>query len=232
VHASIDARESPAAVTRSAVARAGRPLVTVDCLRDVPDGGTFPIAPDAHVTPLARDVAFARGITLQPTNRGRAVGVHLRVALGCDHGGFALKADVLASLRELGVQVLDLGTRDANACDYPNFARAVAEAVAEGRADLGVCIDGAGIGSAMTANKVPGVLAANCWDVASASNAREHNHARVLTLGAGHLQRAAADAILRAFLATPPGAGRHARRVGLILATEAHYSRSKAPREP
>ena len=108
--------------------------------------------------------------------------------------------------------LLDLGTHDETAVDYPDFARAVAEAVAEGRADLGVCIDGAGIGSAMTANKVPGVRAANCWDVASARNAREHNYANVLTLGGRWLSPLGASEILAAFLSTPRGEERHGRR--------------------
>ena len=194
------------------------PLVTVQCLEGRERGDDLSVPADAMVTPLAREEAFRRGIRLVP--EGWRPGAR-RVAVGCDHGGRDLKAHVQATLRELGVEVLDLGTHDDAACDYPDFAAAVAGAVADGRADLGVVIDGAGIGSAMAANKVAGVLAANCWDERTARNAREHNHANVLTLGAGHLDGSSAHAVVAAFLATPPGPGRHARRVDLIRSLEA-----------
>jgi ribose 5-phosphate isomerase B len=193
------------------------PLVTAGCLAGKTSGEEFTIPAGATVTPLAREEAFRQGVRLVP--EGWRPGAR-RVAVGCDHGGRALKAHVLTSLRELGVEVTDLGTHDDAACDYPEFAAAVALAVAEGRADLGVVIDGAGIGSAMAANKTPGVLAANCWDERTARNAREHNHANVLTLGAGHLDAAGAHAVVAAFLSTPAGDGRHARRVDLIRALE------------
>jgi len=193
------------------------PLVTVACLGERGRGEVFAIPTGATVTPLAREEAFGRGIRL--VAEGRHPGAR-RVAVGCDHGGRELKAHVLTSLRELGVEARDLGTHDDAACDYPDFAAAVAHAVADGRADLGVVIDGAGIGSAMAANKIPGVLAANCWDERTARNAREHNHANVLTLGAGHLDASAAHTVLTAFLVTPPGPGRHARRVDLIRGLE------------
>ncbi|MDA1267165.1 MAG: RpiB/LacA/LacB family sugar-phosphate isomerase, partial [Planctomycetota bacterium] len=110
-----------------------------------------------------------------------------RVAVGADHGGFELKGHVIAELQALGIEACDVGTHSTAACDYPDFALAVARAVSEGRVDLGVMIDGVGIGSAMAANRVPGVLAANCWDERTARSAREHNYANVLTLGAAHL---------------------------------------------
>ncbi len=209
----------PGSAARAPDSRARRGLVTGDCLADVPDGGTFRVGRDALVTPLAEEEAWRRGIRFQS---GTAVGgtVSLRVAVGSDHGGYALKCEVLDWLRELGHRALDLGTRDTNACDYPDFARAVALAVANGQADFGVCIDGAGIGSAMAANKVPGVLAANCWSTQAAANAREHNHANVLTLGAGMIARGTAQDVLRVFLGTAAGGGRHARRVAKIRAIE------------
>lgn len=150
----------------------------------------------------------------------------LRVAVGADHGGFALKCDLIEWIRDLGMLSIDLGTHGEAAVDYPDFARAVAEAVREERADLGVCVDGAGIGSAIAANKVPGVRAANCWDTATASNAREHNFANVLCLGGPRLAPSLALDILRTFLTTPTGAARHARRVDKIQRIEARYSRS------
>ncbi|MBK7878849.1 MAG: RpiB/LacA/LacB family sugar-phosphate isomerase [Planctomycetes bacterium] len=156
----------------------------------------------------------------------------MRIALGADHGGFATKRALLEVLREDGHVLLDLGTHDENAVDYPDYARAVAEAVGEGRADVGLCVDGAGIGSAMAANKVPGVRAANCWDVPSAKNAREHNYANVLTLGGKRLTVAQALEILRAFLATSWGEDRHGRRVEKITAIERHYSKASGLRVP
>ena len=108
-----------------------------------------------------------------------------RIALGADHGGFTLKSDIAAHLRGAGYQVDDVGTLSGEAVDYPVFARSVAAAVSEGRADAGIMIDGAGIGSCMVANKVPGVRAALAYDLSSARNSREHNDANLLTLGAG-----------------------------------------------
>ena len=202
-------------------ASASRGLVTADDLANVADGASFAVAYDTQITPLARDEAARRRIEFvhETLVRSATPRARLSIAVGADHGGFARKADILEWLRELGHQPIDLGTHDPESCDYPDFARAVAEAVASGDADLGICVDGAGIGSAMAANKVPGVLAANCWDAASAVNAREHNHANVLTLGA-RLERLSLHEIVRTFLATATGPGRHARRVAKIRAIE------------
>ncbi|MBI5363557.1 MAG: RpiB/LacA/LacB family sugar-phosphate isomerase [Planctomycetes bacterium] len=156
----------------------------------------------------------------------------MRIAVGADHGGFELKQELAEWLREAGHVLLDHGTFDANTVDYPDFARAVAEAVADGRADVGLCVDGAGIGSAMAANKVPGVRAANGFDVASAKNAREHNFANVLTLGGKRLTRQAAREIVEAFLTTPWGEERHARRIDKIDAIERQYSKAPAAHRP
>ena len=107
------------------------------------------------------------------------------VAIGADHGGFPLKEALKPYLAELGYTVIDCGTNSTAAVDYPDLARAVAELVSSGKAFRGVMIDGAGIGSCMTANKVPGVRASMCYDISTASNTREHNNANLLTLGAG-----------------------------------------------
>lgn len=224
----------PATSPAKGEARTGVALVTVEDLRSMPDGGRFTYPRGARVTELAREEAWRRGIALVEgglvSSPARREDGRLRIALGADHGGFATKRALLEILREAGHVLLDLGTHDETAVDYPDFARAVAEAVAEGRADLGVCIDGAGIGSAMTANKVPGVRAANCWDVASARNAREHNYANVLTLGGRRLSPSGASEILSAFLSTPWGEERHGRRIAKITAVERQYSKSPAPR--
>ena len=150
------------------------------------------------------------------------------IAVGADHGGFRLKERIAFRLREQGHQVVDCGTDSAESVDYPDFALAVAEKVASGECRWGIAVDGAGIGSAMVANKVPGVRAALCYDISSARNSREHNHANVLTLGAGLIGEGLAVQIVEAWLATPWGEGRHARRVNMIDGIDKKYSRSNA----
>ena len=145
-----------------------------------------------------------------------AVAADDEIAIGADHGGFALKQKLVGYLRDKGYRVNDCGTDSAEAVDYPDFARAVARAVAGGGSRWGIVVDGAGIGSCMAANKVRGVRAALCYDVSSARNSREHNHANVLTLGAGLIGESLARQIVDAWLATDWGGGRHARRVAKI----------------
>jgi ribose 5-phosphate isomerase B len=140
------------------------------------------------------------------------------VAIGTDHGGVDLKEILKKELAEKGYKVIDVGTHTKDSVDYPDIAFAVAELVAEGKAWRGVVIDGAGIGSCMAANKVPGVRAALCYDYATAVNSREHNDANVLTLGAGLIGINLAKQILNTWLATEFGGGRHARRVDKITA--------------
>lgn len=145
----------------------------------------------------------------------------LTIAVGADHGGVALKDAIALRLRELGHRVTDVGTTGTAAVDYPDFAIAVARAVAGGHAALGIMVDGAGIGSCMAANKVRGVRAAMCYDVTTAQNAREHNGANVLTLGGGLVGQRLALAIVETFLATPFAGGRHQARVSKIDALDA-----------
>lgn len=140
----------------------------------------------------------------------------LRLALGADHGGFELKERLKAWLTAEGHLVRDLGTHSKDPVDYPKIARAVAEQVASGAARFGIMIDGAGIGSAMTANKVPGVLAAAAYNEALARNSREHNDANVLTLGAGHVDFETAKRIVDIFLRTDCTVERHRARVNMI----------------
>ncbi|MDP3450163.1 MAG: ribose 5-phosphate isomerase B, partial [Anaerolineaceae bacterium] len=145
------------------------------------------------------------------------------IAIGTDHGGVDLKAALKADLIEQGYEVIDCGTNTKDAVDYPDIALAVAQLVASGKAWRGVVIDGAGIGSCMSANKVPGVRAAMCYDISTALNSREHNDANVITLGAGLVGVALAKAILKTWLATEFGGGRHAARVDKIIAIEKSY---------
>lgn len=140
----------------------------------------------------------------------------MNIAIGADHGGFDLKSTLAAKLRDQGHQVIDCGTSSREAVDYPVFARKVAETVAEGRAERGIMIDGAGIGSSMTANKVPGVRAAMAYDLSSARNGREHNDANVLTLGAGLIGAGLASQIVDVFLETECTEPRHQKRVAMI----------------
>ncbi len=145
------------------------------------------------------------------------------IAVGSDHGGYELKTIVIAYLQELGHTVIDCGTTGKEAVDYPDFALAVAEKIRSHEACRGIVIDAAGIGSCMAANKVPGVRAAMCVDYATASNSREHNNANVLSLGAGLLGVNQVKLIVKTFLETDFGGGRHARRVDKITDIEKKY---------
>lgn len=149
----------------------------------------------------------------------------LAIAIGADHGGYALKERIARALVEQGHDVHDCGTGSEDPVDYPDFALAVARLVADGTCAAGIVVDGAGIGSCMTANKVPGVRAALCYDLSTARNSREHNHANVLTLGARLIGTGLALDIVEAWLATPWGPGRHAARVDKITAIERQYLR-------
>jgi ribose 5-phosphate isomerase B len=147
------------------------------------------------------------------------------IAIGADHGGYALKETLAAHLRELGHGVQDCGCFSSAAVDYPDIAHEVASRVANGACRWGIMVDGAGIGSAMVANKIPGIRAALCYDLSSARNSREHNHANVLTLGAGLIGVSLARQIVSTWLETPWGGGRHGKRVDKITAVEKAYAK-------
>jgi ribose 5-phosphate isomerase B len=145
------------------------------------------------------------------------------VAIGADHGGFELKEILKSSLNELGFDVRDVGAYNKGAVDYPDFAHEVARLVSVGKAWRGIMIDGAGIGSCIVANKVPGVRAGMAYDYSSAVNSREHNDTNVLTLGAGLIGVNLAKQIVKVWLMTEFGGGRHAARVDKITAVEKQY---------
>jgi deoxyribose-phosphate aldolase len=157
------------------------------------------------------------------------------LAIGADHGGFELKQQLAEHIRSRGYAVEDCGTHGTEAVDYPKIAAEVAQRVADGRAKIGVIIDGAGIGSSMTANKFPGVRAALCYDLSSARNSREHNNANVLTLGASLIGTGLAKQIVDTFLDTECTADRHLRRAAMIddieknLRSATHVSQPPAP---
>jgi len=215
----------------------GRAVLSAAAVQNTAIGAELWVAPDTLITPLAREEAERRRITLrvgvqaptarQPTPDSTSPADPARhVALGADHGGFELKTLLHAYLVELGYTVSDVGCFSPEAVDYPDLAYAVARLVADGRAGAGIVVDGAGIGSAMVANKVPGVRAALCYDLSTAVNSREHNHANVLTLGAGLIGPALARQIVKTWLETPWGAGRHARRVDKIMQVEQRFLKS------
>lgn len=145
------------------------------------------------------------------------------VAIGADHGGYELKEALKPDLHSLGFDVMDMGTNSKDAVDYPDFAHAVAQAVGSGKAWRGIMIDGAGIGSCIVANKVPGVRAGMAYDYSSAANSREHNDTNVLTLGAGLIGDNLAKQIVKTWLTTEFAGGRHAPRVDKIKSVEKQY---------
>jgi ribose 5-phosphate isomerase B len=191
---------------------------------------------EEHVRDVVRRVVEATvpptpaapGIGATPAAGGGPQQSSRTVAVGADHGGYPLKQVIVRSLGELGYSVTDCGTGSTDAVDYPDFAHAVARLVADGTCAAGIVVDGAGIGSAMAANKVPGVRAANAHDTSMARNAREHNYANVLTLGGRMIGEGLALEIVAVFLATPWGAERHGARVAKISAIERQYSKAGA----
>jgi ribose 5-phosphate isomerase B len=196
--------------------------------QDVPEGGELRVPVGTIVTSSAREVAAGRGVrilevpddqvfTLAPPER--------TVAIGSDHGGFRLKEALKPILESLGFAIRDVGVNEEKPADYPDIAHQVANLVAAGTATRGVIIDGAGIGSCMAANKVPGIRAALCYDKASAKNGREHNDSNVLTLGARLLTQTQAEDVLRTWLETPFAGGRHQARVQKIMDIEQQYAR-------
>ena len=139
------------------------------------------------------------------------------IALGCDHGGFALMQEVKAHLEERGLEYKDFGTYSEASCDYPEFAKKVAHAVAGGECEKGILICGTGIGISITANKIKGIRAALCGDCFSAKATREHNDANILAMGARMTGPGLALMITDIFLDTPfSGAERHAKRIAQI----------------
>lgn len=205
-----------------------KPIITVDDIRAAAPGSVLPVPPEAIVTDLAREVAQAHQISLVTsdhlTSTSATNGHGPVIAIGADHGpSFPMKEELKPYLAELGYTVLDCGTYTPNAVDYPDIAYAVAKQVANGTAWRGIVIDGAGIGSSMAANKVPGIRAALCYNEAMARNSREHNDANVLTMGAGMIGLNLARQIVKTWLKTEFGGGRHQRRVNKIIEIEQRF---------
>ena len=205
-----------------------RQVLTASDIEALPAGGEAVVPRGSVVTDEARERARERGVRIRVEESLEAPGSSRRrpVALGADHGGFELKEFLKQFLLESGYEVRDLGTDSKAAVDYPDFAAAVARAVAAGEAWRGIVVDAAGIGSAIAANKVPGARAALCYDSTTARNRREHNDANVLTLGARLLAPETAREIVALWLETDFAGGRHQRRIDKIIALERGRSAS------
>ena len=198
-------------------------------------GKSVEIEANSLITPLAKDTAKLKGVRFQKKSDKPAEPqsapkeatkfVVQSVAIGSDHGGFDYKKELIPYLQKLGLTVVDVGTVSTDAVDYPDFAYAVGKMVQTKQTDIGIMIDGAGIGSAMACNKIPEILAACCHNEFTAKNAREHNHANVLTLGSKVLGIEVCKAIIHAFISTSPDMGRHLNRVKKIKDIEAKFSK-------
>lgn len=202
-------------------------IITEADARVIPYGETVALSAGGHVTPLAQDTLRARRVTLvrdtvEFSLADLAPRADIRsVALGTDHSGVVLKAALRDWLRGTGLAVTDLGTDGPDAVDYPDIAAAVARLVARQEVDAGIVIDGAGLGSAIAANKIAGIRAAMCASRTLARYAREHNGANVLTLGAQVVTTEEAIAIAQVWLNTPMREARYIRRLVKIAQLEA-----------
>lgn len=200
-------------------------LLTEDDLRGLEPNAKLRVAENVRFTPLAEDIIKDRNIELiKKSSRGGSIKIR-SVAVGADHGGFETKEKLKDFLEKLNFNVRDFGTNSTDAVDYPDFAHSVAVAVSDRQADVGIIIDGAGIGSAIAANKVPNVRAAACYSVALAKNSRRHNGANVLTLGSGQNSFDEIKEIVEAFLANDLTEERHQKRVNKINAIQNQYSK-------
>ena len=198
-------------------------IIDAEMVNSLPEGGTLQVPTGAIITPLAQMAIMDRKIQVVTETAEAGASSETRIiAIGADHGGYPMKTMLKAAL-EKDYVVVDCGTDSTESVDYPDFAENVARLVSSGQAWRGIMIDGAGIGSSMVANKVPGVRAALCYDQATAVNSREHNNANVLTLGAGLIGDALAKQIVETWLTTEFGGGRHAKRVDKIMAVEKKY---------
>ena len=213
--------------TQTAVTRdeSAKSVITEDDVRGLESGAVLRIGEDARLTPLAADIVNEKKIEIVRRASRRGSKQAKLIAVGADHGGFRMKEELKGLLAELGHRVQDFGAYSEDAVDYPDFAHAVARAVADGSSDLGIMIDGAGVGSAMTANKVPGVRAAACYSVDVARNSREHNDANVLTLGSKTIDSKQMRDIVTTWLSTEISEDRHRKRVAKIDAIQRQYQR-------
>jgi ribose 5-phosphate isomerase B len=198
-------------------------IITEADARVLEVGETVALKPGGHITPLAADTLKARRVTVVAANLVDRADADLapvadirRVCIGSDHSGLALKSALVGALRRKGLAVDDVGTLTAEPVDYPDIAARVAKMIAHREADAGIVIDGAGIGSAIAANKVKGVRAAVCHDETMARYARQHNGANVLSLGSTLVAVEDALRIVDVWLGTPMTEPRYIRRLAKI----------------
>ena len=203
-------------------------IITETDARQIEYGAVVELTPGGHVTPLARDTLTARRVTVVPAGSVdpalpedlAPVAEIRRVAIASDHTGVALKKAIVQHLRSRGLAVEDLGTEGTAPVDYPDTAGRVAKAVARREADAGIAIDGAGIGSAIAANKVRNIRAAMCTDETVARYAREHNGTNVMTLGSSLVQPEQAKRLVDIWLGTAMTEPRYIRRLMKIRRLE------------
>ena len=201
-------------------------IITEADARTLEIGSSVALKPGGHVTPLAADTLKSRRITVlsgvaEASLDGLAPVADIKsIAIGSDHSGVALKAKLRDHLRQKGLNVLDVGTEGSDPVDYPDIAAQVAKLVARKEVDAAIVIDGAGLGSAIAANKIAGARAAMCTDKTLARYSREHNGANVLALGATLISVDDAKAIVETWLATPMSEARYIRRLAKIRALE------------
>ena len=201
-------------------------IITEADARVLDIGSSVALKPGGHVTPLAADTLKARRITVmsgvaEASLDGLAPVANIKsIAIGSDHSGVALKARLRDHLRQRGLSVLDVGTEGTDPVDYPDIAAQVGRLVARREVDAAIVIDGAGLGSAIAANKIDGVRAAMCTDKTLARYSREHNGANVLALGATLISVDDATAIVETWIGTPMAEARYIRRLAKIRALE------------
>ena len=209
-------------------------IITEADARSLDIGATVELTAGGHVTPLARDTLASRRVTIVPAGSyDSALPADLapvadirRMVIGCDHTGLAIKRALVAHLRGRGLAVLDVGTEGTAPVDYPDIAAAVAVSVARGESDAGIVIDGAGIGSAIAANKIRGIRAAMCINETIARYSREHNGANVITLGSSLIDGPeAAIRIVDTWIGTAMREARYIRRLLKIRRLEERFSR-------
>ncbi|TAK15818.1 MAG: RpiB/LacA/LacB family sugar-phosphate isomerase [Acidobacteria bacterium] len=206
-------------------------IITEADARNLERGSTVELEKGGHVTPLAQDTLRERRVTVvKAGSYDPAIPADLapvspirRVAIGSDHTGVKLKAELIAHLRKQGLDVNDLGTDGPDAVDYPDIAAAVAKSVVRKESDAGIVIDGAGLGSAIAANKIRGCRATMCTNVTLARYSREHNGANVVTLGSTLVETADAKAIVDMFLTTPTTEPRYLRRLLKVRKLEENF---------
>ncbi len=193
----------------------------------------IPVGDDDLLTPLALDKIKSLGINIvkkeivrelnEEKNHELYVSRTNKIAIGSDHTGFKLKNIISKILSDKGKGIIDVGTYNESSCDYPDFAFAVSSKVLEKVVDFGIIIDATGNPSAITANKIPGIRAANCFNEFTAKSAREHNNANILTLGAKSIGEETAKSVLEVWLKSNFEGGRHQKRLNKIITIEKQY---------